>query len=54
MFEADTALKPLILLSLKGAMIYDLDDVPVRVKDWTELENIREYYYLFREHESDF
>ena len=42
------------LLSLKGAMIYDLDDVPVRVKKWTELENIQEYYQLFKNHDSDF
>lgn len=37
-------------LSLPGAKIYDLDDVPVRVKPWTELEHIRDYYRFFRTH----
>lgn len=42
------------LLSLVGAKIYDLDSVPVCVKKWTELENIRAYYDFFRERKEEF
>ena len=42
------------LLSMRGAKIYDLDSDPVDVKRWTELENVRQYYQFFREHESEF
>lgn len=42
------------VLSLKGAKIYDLDENPVDVKRWTELENVRIYYNFFREHEREF
>ena len=40
-------------LSLPGAKIYDLDDVPVTVKPWTELEHIRDYYRFFKAHEAE-
>lgn len=42
------------LLSLKGAKIYDLDENPVDVKKWTELESVRVYYEFFKEHEREF
>lgn len=42
------------MLSIRGAKIYDLDENPVDVKRWTELDNVREYYDFFKEHESEF
>ena len=42
------------LLSLKGAKIYDLDEEPVDVKKWTELENVQTYFQFFKEHEKKF
>lgn len=42
------------VLSIKGAKIYDLDEDPVDIKKWTQLENVRVYYELFREHEKEF
>lgn len=42
------------LLSLKRSQIYDLDDIPVRTKKWTELKNVQLYRNFFIEHEDDF
>jgi predicted ATPase len=42
------------LLSLKDALVYDLDSVPVQTKNWTELENVRIYYDFFKKHEYEF
>lgn len=42
------------LLSLRGAKIYDLDEDPVDVKKWTELENVAAYYRFFKKHEKAF
>lgn len=42
------------LLSIPGAAVYDLDSVPVRVRKWTELPNVRSYYELFKSHMSEF
>lgn len=42
------------LLALRGAKIYDLDEDPVDVKRWTELENVRTYYDFFKKHEREF
>ncbi|MEF9921443.1 MAG: AAA family ATPase, partial [Anaerovoracaceae bacterium] len=42
------------LLSMEQAKIYDLDETPVRVKLWTELENVRKFYDFFREHSDEF
>ncbi len=42
------------LLAMRGAKIYDLDEDPVDVKRWTELENVRTYYEFFKERESEF
>ncbi|MCI3028204.1 AAA family ATPase [Desemzia sp. C1] len=42
------------LLSLKEAKIYDLDSEPVKVKKWTQLENVRTFYDFFKQHEDKF
>ncbi len=42
------------LLSLKDALIYDLDSTPVETKKWTELSGVRAYYDFFKKHESEF
>lgn len=42
------------LLSIKGAKIYDLDEDPVDVKKWTDLDNVRSYYKFFKEHSKEF
>lgn len=42
------------LLAMNGAKIYDLDEDPVDVKRWTELENVRTYYEFFKRYEKDF
>lgn len=42
------------LLAMNGVKIYDLDDIPVREKSWTELENVRAYYDFFNEHSEEF
>lgn len=42
------------LLSLKRSQIYDLDDIPVHTKKWTELKNVRTYRNFFIEHENEF
>lgn len=42
------------LLSIKNAKIYDMDEKPVDVKHWTELETVRMFYDFFRKHEDEF
>lgn len=42
------------LLSMKGAKIYNLDEDPVDVRRWTELENVRIYYDFIKTHENEF
>lgn len=42
------------LLSLPGALIYDLDEHPTCTKNWTELAGVRAYYDFFRRHETEF
>ena len=42
------------ILAMKGAKIYDLDENPVDVKKWTNLENVRAYYDFFKKYEKDF
>lgn len=41
------------LLAIRGAKIYDMDTNPVCVRPWTQLENVRQYYEFFREHEKE-
>jgi len=43
-----------IFLSLQGAKIYDLDENPVCMKSWTELESVRTMYDFFKSHEKEF
>ena len=43
-----------ILLSIEGAMIYDLDASPVETRDWTEHENVRRYFDFFEAHRDAF
>ena len=38
------------LLSMSGARIYDLDETPVVIRNWWELENTRIYYSFFQKH----
>lgn len=42
------------LLSVSGARIYDMDEDPVDVKRWTDLENVRIYFDFFKKHEGEF
>lgn len=42
------------LLSMREAKIYNLDENPVKVRHWTELENVRTYYEFFKKHEDAF
>ena len=42
------------LLGMRGAKIYDMDEEPVDVKRWTELEGIRAYFDFFKRHEDEF
>lgn len=42
------------LLAMKGAMIYDLDSIPVEQKKWTELSNVRLYHDFFEAHRKEF
>ncbi|HZK33701.1 MAG TPA: AAA family ATPase, partial [Bacillota bacterium] len=42
------------LLSMPGAKIYDLDENPVDIKGWTDLENVRVYFDFFKSHIGEF
>ncbi|MBR4909362.1 MAG: AAA family ATPase [Acidaminococcaceae bacterium] len=42
------------LLSMKEAKIYDLDELPVTTKKWTDLPNVRTYYGFFKKHNTEF
>ena len=42
------------VLSIKGAVIYDLDSIPVTVRKWSELESMKEYYELFKDRKDEF
>ena len=43
-----------IILSMKGAKIYDLDEDTVDIKKWTKLGNVRAYFDFFMEHRGEF
>ena len=43
-----------ILLSMRGAKIYNLDSIPAAPCKWTELPNVRRYYDFFMEHSEEF
>ena len=42
------------ILSMYNAKIYDMDERPVDVKRWTELENVRIFYDFFMQHSDEF
>ena len=42
------------LLSIPNAKIYDLDSLPVKTKNWYELENMKIYYNFFKENKNKF
>lgn len=42
------------LLSLSGARIYDLDETPVDIKNWWELENTKMYFEFFNKYKDLF
>lgn len=42
------------LLAIKGAKIYDMDERPVDVKRWTQLDSVRTYFDFFKKHEREF
>lgn len=44
----------LFILSLNNSIVYDLDEVPVRPKKWSELKNIKIYYDFFNSHRDEF
>jgi len=41
------------LLAMKGAKIYNLDENPATVKQWTKLENIRLFHEFFETHRNE-
>jgi predicted ATPase len=43
-----------ILLAMKNAKIYNLDDYPASVCRWTELPNVRRYFDFFMSHREEF
>jgi predicted ATPase len=42
------------LLAIKGAKIYDMDENPVDVKHWTELETVKLFHDFFKKHDEEF
>ena len=42
------------LLAPRGARIYDLDENPVDIKKWTELEGVKTYFDFFDDHRDEF
>lgn len=38
------------LLAMEGVRIYDLDETPVDIKNWWELENTKTYFGFFEKH----
>ena len=43
-----------VILSIEEAMVYDLDARPVKVRPWTALENVRQYFAFFEAHREEF
>jgi len=41
-------------LAMKDAKIYDLSGEKVKIRAWTELDNVRAYYDFFKKHEKEF
>lgn len=43
-----------LLLGLKDAVVYDLDTMPIRVRPWQQLENVRLLHDFFERHRDEF
>ncbi len=43
-----------VLLSIKNALVYNLDDYPAGMCHWTDLPNVRRYYEFFMDHRDEF
>ena len=43
-----------IFLAMENAQIYDLDTEPVKVKPWTELNGVRQWFDFFMSHRTEF
>lgn len=43
-----------LILSLKDAVIYNLDETPVMPRNWVELDNVKLYYDFFKAHKDEF
>lgn len=43
-----------LILSMKNAVIYNLDREPVISEKWNELENVKLYYDFFKSHKDEF
>ena len=43
-----------ILLSMKGARVYDLDQRPIQVRKWTDLPAVRAWHEFFQAHADEF
>jgi len=43
-----------LILSLKDAIIYNLDETPVMPRNWAELDNVKLYYDFFKAHKDEF
>lgn len=43
-----------ILLAMKGAKVYDLDQRPIEVRKWTDLPAVRAWHAFFKEHAGEF
>lgn len=43
-----------VLLSMKGARVYDLDSTPVTLRKWTDLANVRRSFDFFERHREEF
>lgn len=42
------------ILSMNGALVYDMDQNPVCVRDWHMLKNVQLYYNFFKERDEEF
>ena len=43
-----------ILLSMDNSFIYNLDNCPVTIDKWSDLENVKIYHDFFKKHDEDF
>ena len=41
-------------LALPDALIYDFDENPVKIKNWTSLKNVQILYEFFKAHQNEF